>query len=64
LATLGSDGAKSDPAVVGPETVVDTPWGEKLPLTWIILHVLEHEIHHRGEIYLMLGLLGVDAPAI
>jgi uncharacterized damage-inducible protein DinB len=64
VATLGSDGANSDPAAVGPETVVDTPWGEKLPLSWIILHVLEHEIHPRGGIYLMLGLLGVDAPEI
>ena len=35
------------------------PWGSNLPLRWIIWHVLEHEIHHRGEISLMLGLLGV-----
>jgi uncharacterized damage-inducible protein DinB len=26
--------------------------------------VLEHEIHHRGEIYLMLGLLGLGASDI
>ena len=29
-----------------------------LPLGWIIWHVLEHEIHHRGELSLILGLLG------
>jgi uncharacterized damage-inducible protein DinB len=29
-----------------------------LSLGWIIWHVLEHEIHHRGELSLILGLLG------
>jgi uncharacterized damage-inducible protein DinB len=27
-------------------------------LGWIIWHVLEHEIHHRGELSFILGLLG------
>jgi uncharacterized damage-inducible protein DinB len=31
---------------------------ESLTLRWIIWHVLEHEIHHRGELSLALGLLG------
>jgi uncharacterized damage-inducible protein DinB len=35
-----------------------TPRGESFPLHWIIWHVLEHEIHHRGELSLILGLLG------
>jgi hypothetical protein len=26
--------------------------------------VQEHEIHHRGEIYLMLGLMGMEAPDV
>ncbi len=30
----------------------------RLPLGWIIWHVLEHEIHHRGELSLILGILG------
>lgn len=34
------------------------PWGQKLSLQWIIWHVIEHEIHHRGELSLILGLLG------
>lgn len=37
---------------------IDAPWGAKLELGWIIWHVLEHEIHHRGELSLILGLLG------
>jgi len=35
-----------------------TPEGEVFTLRWIIWHVLEHEIHHRGELSLTLGLLG------
>jgi uncharacterized damage-inducible protein DinB len=32
--------------------------GRQRSLDWIIWHVLEHEVHHRGELSLMLGLLG------
>lgn len=35
-----------------------TPQDEMFSLYWIIWHVLEHEIHHRGELSLALGLLG------
>jgi uncharacterized damage-inducible protein DinB len=35
-----------------------TPDGTVYRLRWIIWHVLEHEIHHRGELSLVLGLLG------
>jgi uncharacterized damage-inducible protein DinB len=35
-----------------------TPAGEPHTLRWIIWHVLEHEIHHRGELSMILGLLG------
>lgn len=37
---------------------IHTPWNKKLPLLWIIWHVIEHEIHHRGELSLILGTLG------
>ena len=40
------------------EKVFQTPNGESFTLEWIIWHVLEHEIHHRGELSLALGLLG------
>jgi uncharacterized damage-inducible protein DinB len=43
---------------------IAAPWGETLTLRWILWHVLEHEIHHRGEIYLMLGLMGMEAPDV
>jgi uncharacterized damage-inducible protein DinB len=49
---------------VSLDRVIDLPWGETIPLRWIVWHVLEHEIHHRGEIYLMLGLMGMEAPDV
>ena len=30
----------------------------RFSLGWIIWHVMEHEIHHRGELSLILGILG------
>jgi uncharacterized damage-inducible protein DinB len=39
------------------ETMIDSPWGQ-FSLRFIIWHVLEHEIHHRGELSLILGTLG------
>ncbi len=38
--------------------VYQNRYGETFPLYWIIWHVLEHEIHHRGELSLVLGMLG------
>ncbi len=40
------------------------PWGSQTTMSWIVWHVLEHEIHHRGEVYLMLGLMGIEAPDV
>lgn len=36
----------------------EAQWGENKPLIDFIVHVMEHEIHHRGELSLILGLLG------
>jgi uncharacterized damage-inducible protein DinB len=44
--------------------LVTLPWGPQVEQEWITWHVLEHEIHHRGEIYLMLGLMGMEAPDV
>jgi uncharacterized damage-inducible protein DinB len=41
------------------ERIIDMPNRDyRLSLGWIIWHVLEHEIHHRGELSLILGMLG------
>ena len=39
------------------DSQVDSPWGT-FSLRFILWHILEHEIHHRGELSLILGLLG------
>ena len=39
------------------ERVIPSSWGD-FSLRFIIWHVLEHEIHHRGELSLILGTLG------
>jgi uncharacterized damage-inducible protein DinB len=44
--------------------LVALPWGPQVSLEWAVWHVLEHEIHHRGEVYLMLGLMGMEAPDV
>ena len=41
-----------------PGQLILAPWGENIPLLWIVWHVVEHEIHHRGELSLILGMLG------
>jgi len=37
---------------------IETPWGARMQQAGMLMHVLEHELHHRGELSLMLGLLG------
>ena len=39
---------------------VETPWDETHRQIELLWHVIEHEIHHRGELSLILGLLGRD----
>jgi uncharacterized damage-inducible protein DinB len=44
--------------------VVQVP-GDGVPkLSWILWHVFEQQIHHRGEIFLCLSLLGKERPKI
>lgn len=40
------------------EEGIEAGWGGTYPLIDMIWHVMEHEIHHRGELSLILGLLG------
>jgi uncharacterized damage-inducible protein DinB len=45
-----------DDAALRRET--ELAWGERLRPIDVILHLIEHETHHRGELSLALGLLG------
>lgn len=42
--------------------IVQVPDDGTPKLAWILWHVFEQEIHHRGELYLCLSLLGHDRP--
>ncbi len=40
------------------EAEIVTPWGARMPLVELVDHVMEHEVHHRGELSLILGMIG------
>lgn len=33
-------------------------------LQWIVNHVMEHEIHHRGQLFMLMRMQGVEPPKI
>ena len=41
-----------------------TPGGAELKVVKWIRSMIEHEVHHRGQIYLYLGILGIDTPPL
>jgi uncharacterized damage-inducible protein DinB len=41
-----------------------TPGGHPITVWKWLRAMVEHEIHHRGQIYMMLGILGVDTPPL
>jgi uncharacterized damage-inducible protein DinB len=41
-----------------------TPGGVELPVWKWLRSMIEHEVHHRGQLYLMLRLLGVPTPPL
>ena len=41
------------------DQIVQSEWGN-FSLQFIVWHVIEHEIHHRGELSLFLGILGLE----
>lgn len=42
--------------------IVQVPDDGTPKLGWILWHVFEQQIHHRGELFLCLSLLGYDRP--
>lgn len=41
-----------------------TPGGADLRIGKWLRSMIEHEIHHRGQIYLYLGMLGIETPPL
>lgn len=42
----------------------ETPGGASIPVWKWLRSMAEHEIHHRGQIYLMLRMIGVPTPPL
>jgi uncharacterized damage-inducible protein DinB len=42
--------------------IVQVPDDGAPKLAWILWHVFEQQIHHRGELFLCLSLLGLERP--
>jgi uncharacterized damage-inducible protein DinB len=40
------------------DRMITTPWGATYRLIEMIDHLIEHEVHHRAELSLILGMLG------
>lgn len=49
-----------DCAVTFPDEYDGEVWD--VSRSWVIYHVLEHDLHHGGEISLLLGMHGLAAP--
>ncbi len=47
-------------------SVTATRYGQThtLPRAWVVWHVIEHDLHHGGEVGYALGMHGVAAPEI
>jgi len=46
------------------ERACTTPGDARLPVWKWLRAMVEHEVHHRGQIYVMLGMLGVSTPPL
>jgi uncharacterized damage-inducible protein DinB len=46
------------------ESRCETPGGAPIRIGKWLRSMIEHEIHHRGQIYLMLALLGIETPPL
>jgi uncharacterized damage-inducible protein DinB len=44
------------------DRIVLTPEDGTAKLGWILWHVLEQQIHHRGELFICLSMLGIPRP--
>jgi uncharacterized damage-inducible protein DinB len=42
----------------------ETPAGTSIRIGKWLRSMIEHEVHHRGQIYLMLGMLGIETPPL
>ncbi len=48
----------------GLDAEIATPAGARMAAWKWLRAMVEHEVHHRGQIYLMLGMIGVATPPL
>ena len=46
------------------DATYDADWGESPTGHWIAFHLLEHDIHHRADVFHYLALLGIETPDV
>ena len=46
------------------DATYEVDWGEPISGHWIAYHLLEHDIHHRADIFHYLALLGIETPDV
>lgn len=51
-------------SAAGLEARCVTPGGTEIPVWKWLRSMVEHEVHHRGQIYLMLRMLGIETPPL
>jgi uncharacterized damage-inducible protein DinB len=44
-----------------PMPYVDLPFAT---MNWVVYHVVEHEAHHRGQLFMLMRMQGVNPPEI
>ena len=52
---------------LGPEDLIrkcKTPAGIEITIWKWLRAMVEHEVHHRGQLYMYLGMLGIETPPI
>ena len=40
---------------------IEYPWAT---MNWLVYHVIEHESHHRGQLFMLMRMQGVNPPEI
>jgi uncharacterized damage-inducible protein DinB len=55
-----------DTPVTGLNQKFPLPYSEfpAATMNWLVYHVMEHEIHHRGQLFMLMRMQGVDPPEI
>lgn len=38
--------------------------GNEATLKWLLFHLMEHDVHHRSQVFIYLRLLGINPPKI